>query len=168
MVGVLVVKRSNVGVSVCKCCRAGSNVAAIRIFKNFSSSSWSSSCLTKENVKELSNKVKWFRCFQTLKDVSIVPQEVNGSRQEKLERYTNFSLEHVWESHRFLQTHLLLREAVIPTLAENPDMIIQEVILPPTTSRCSFFHPIGQLQKGGFVNTKTTRPRMSLLMGTQE
>lgn len=41
-------------------------------------------------------------------------------------RYTNFSLGHIWERYDFLQTHLLLQEALLLQQGQQPELLQPE------------------------------------------
>ncbi|CDJ62148.1 hypothetical protein, conserved [Eimeria necatrix] len=41
-------------------------------------------------------------------------------------RYTNFSLGHVWDKYNFLQSHLLLQEALLLQQGQQPDLLQPE------------------------------------------
>ncbi|CEL94443.1 unnamed protein product [Vitrella brassicaformis CCMP3155] len=68
----------------------------------------------KELAKEFAHIFRWQRAFQ--KHRAAPPTA------EPLSRYTNFTLQHAWEKYD-CQTHLLLREALIPTVAQNPEVL---------------------------------------------
>eukprot|EP00922_Rhytidocystis_sp_ex-Travisia-forbesii_P054002 GHVS01080130.1.p1 GENE.GHVS01080130.1~~GHVS01080130.1.p1 ORF type:complete len:225 (-),score=68.05 GHVS01080130.1:94-669(-) len=88
--------------------------------------------LTKETAKELSRSFKWQKAFSSCKIVGLV-SPVCMTQEEKLKRYTNFSLEHIYEKYRGLQTHLMVRESVLFCSAnDNPEIIDNHISRMPT------------------------------------
>eukprot|EP00921_Rhytidocystis_pertsovi_P023483 GHVQ01037561.1.p1 GENE.GHVQ01037561.1~~GHVQ01037561.1.p1 ORF type:complete len:134 (-),score=12.96 GHVQ01037561.1:826-1227(-) len=86
--------------------------------------------LSKDAIKSLARAFKWHKAFQQCKSSSStgsVAASAEDDRDKKLKRYTNFSLEHVWDKYRPLQTHLLLRESVLPNVASNPELLDGEL-----------------------------------------
>ena len=77
--------------------------------------------LQKEDVKEKVGVLRWLKAFQQCKGSEANPSAF--TRDEKLGRFTNFSLEHIYDKYRYIQTHLLVREALIPTIHGNPDVM---------------------------------------------
>uniref|UniRef100_A0A0G4HLK5 Uncharacterized protein n=1 Tax=Chromera velia CCMP2878 TaxID=1169474 RepID=A0A0G4HLK5_9ALVE len=73
---------------------------------------------TKDLAKELAGSFRWIRAFQKHK--------VKPPSKDPLSRYTNFTLQHVWEKYD-CQTHLLLREAMVPAIAKNPELLDPDV-----------------------------------------
>merc|ERR1719409_1930427 len=63
--------------------------------------------------KEIAHIFRWHRAFAKLK---AAPKEV-----EPLARYTNFTLNHVWEKFD-CQTALLSKEAILPLAKRNPEL----------------------------------------------
>ena len=61
---------------------------------------------------------RWQRAFAKLK---ATPKEV-----EPLSRYTNFTLQHVWEKFD-CQTTLLAKEAMLPLAMRNPEVFEPEL-----------------------------------------
>eukprot|EP00922_Rhytidocystis_sp_ex-Travisia-forbesii_P037773 GHVS01056270.1.p1 GENE.GHVS01056270.1~~GHVS01056270.1.p1 ORF type:complete len:168 (+),score=33.73 GHVS01056270.1:278-781(+) len=79
--------------------------------------------LTKDTPKELSRSLRWQKAFSSCKNVGVV-SPISMSQEEKLSRYTNFSLEHIYEKYRGLQTHLIVRESVLFCSAhDNPELL---------------------------------------------
>eukprot|EP00922_Rhytidocystis_sp_ex-Travisia-forbesii_P059637 GHVS01088425.1.p1 GENE.GHVS01088425.1~~GHVS01088425.1.p1 ORF type:complete len:145 (+),score=25.06 GHVS01088425.1:241-675(+) len=79
--------------------------------------------LTKESAKELSRSLRWLKAFNTCKNVSVA-SPLAMTQEEKLGRYTNFSLEHIYEKYRGLQTHMMVRESVLFCSAhDNPEIL---------------------------------------------
>lgn len=64
-------------------------------------------------AKEIAHVFKWHRAFAKLK---APVKEV-----EPLSRYTNFTLNHVWEKFD-CQTALLTKEALLPLAKRNPEL----------------------------------------------
>eukprot|EP00490_Sorites_sp_Unknown_P006905 CAMPEP_0114668682 /NCGR_PEP_ID=MMETSP0191-20121206/36717_1 /TAXON_ID=126664 /ORGANISM="Sorites sp." /LENGTH=93 /DNA_ID=CAMNT_0001922399 /DNA_START=48 /DNA_END=329 /DNA_ORIENTATION=+ len=64
-------------------------------------------------AKEIAHVFKWHRAFAKLK---VPVKEV-----EPLSRYTNFTLNHVWEKFD-CQTALLTKEALLPLAKRNPEL----------------------------------------------
>lgn len=58
-------------------------------------------------------------------------------------RYTNFSLGHIWERYDFLQTHLLLQEALLLQQGQQPELL----------------QPEQQLQQRPMVNLSLQQPK---------
>eukprot|EP01067_Filipodium_phascolosomae_P006937 Filipodium_phascolosomae@DN5339_c0_g1_i1.p1 len=68
----------------------------------------------KELSKELGYSFKWFKALLKYRSV---PKAL-----PKLSRYTNLSMDHIWEKYDF-QTQLLLREMMLPALYYNPEVL---------------------------------------------
>ena len=64
-------------------------------------------------AKEIAHVFKWHRAFAKLK---VPTKEV-----EPLSRYTNFTLNHVWEKFD-CQTALPTKEALLPLAKRNPEL----------------------------------------------
>jgi len=64
-------------------------------------------------TKEIAHVFRWHRAFAKLK---TPVKEV-----EPLSRYTNFTLNHVWEKFD-CQTTLLAKEAMLPLAKRNPEV----------------------------------------------
>merc|ERR1711972_880521 len=71
------------------------------------------SALAMAAAKEIVHAFKWHRAFAKLK---APVKEV-----EPLSRYTNFTLNHVWEKFD-CQTTLLCKEALLPLAKRNPEL----------------------------------------------
>lgn len=69
-------------------------------------------------VKKVAGKLKWMRLLQASPQYSSLT-----TPEEKLNRYTNFTLENAYEKYQFIPTHLLLRESVLPTMKSNPELL---------------------------------------------
>merc|ERR1711971_805072 len=63
--------------------------------------------------KEVAHVFRWHRAFSKLK---AQPREIGP-----LSRYTNFTLNHVWEKFD-CQTTLLTKEALLPLAKRNPEL----------------------------------------------
>mmetsp|Transcript_43144 Transcript_43144/g.94024 ORF Transcript_43144/g.94024 Transcript_43144/m.94024 type:complete len:92 (-) Transcript_43144:152-427(-) len=63
--------------------------------------------------KEIAHVFRWHRAFAKFK---VASKEV-----EPLSRYTNFTLNHVWEKFD-CQTTLLTKEAMLPLAKRNPEL----------------------------------------------
>jgi predicted nucleic acid-binding protein len=75
--------------------------------------------MSKEVSKKILLKLRWVeRLHQSSKQIRKPLDAL--TQEERLKRYTNFSLNNLWEKYRFLQTHLLLREAALLTLYDAP------------------------------------------------
>jgi len=68
--------------------------------------------------KEIIHAFKWHRAFAKLK---ASPKEI-----DPLSRYTNFTLNHVWEKFD-CQTTLLSKEALLPLAKRNPELFEPEL-----------------------------------------
>eukprot|EP00386_Alphamonas_edax_P007302 GDKI01024266.1.p2 GENE.GDKI01024266.1~~GDKI01024266.1.p2 ORF type:complete len:101 (-),score=25.99 GDKI01024266.1:357-659(-) len=68
----------------------------------------------KDLAKEFARTFRWAHAFHKHK----APAQTVAP----LSRYTNFTLNHIWEQFD-CQTHLLLREAMLPTVARNPEVM---------------------------------------------
>ncbi|OEH78998.1 hypothetical protein cyc_05407 [Cyclospora cayetanensis] len=57
--------------------------------------------------------------------IPTVPSEDNASHTKVVfkGRYTNFPLGHIWEKYDFVQTHLLLQEALILQQGQQPELL---------------------------------------------
>ena len=64
-------------------------------------------------AKEIAHVFKWHRAFAKLK--------VPAKEVDPLSRYTNFTLNHVWEKFD-CQTSLLTKEALLPLAKRNPEL----------------------------------------------
>merc|ERR1711982_12876 len=64
-------------------------------------------------TKEIAHVFRWHRAFAKFKTPA---KEV-----EPLSRYTNFTLQHVWEKFD-CQTTLLCKEAMLPLAKRNPEL----------------------------------------------
>merc|ERR1712048_637365 len=64
-------------------------------------------------TKEVAHVFRWHRAFAKLK---AAPKEI-----DPLSRYTNFTLNHVWEKFD-CQTTLLTKEAMLPLMKRNPEL----------------------------------------------
>ncbi len=82
--------------------------------------------------KEIAHAFKWHRAFAKLK---AAPKEV-----EPLSRYTNFTLNHVWEKFD-CQTTLLSKEAFLPLMKRNPQLFKPELDF-MSTVRLSLAQPV--------------------------
>ena len=69
------------------------------------------------SIKEVSSAFRWFRALQ--KNKTTPSKDFAG-------RYTNFSLNHVWEKYD-CQTQLLQREALVPLMKWNPEILDSDV-----------------------------------------
>lgn len=78
--------------------------------------------LSKEVVGRIAKKVRWTRLLQNNR-ASGFQHSSSMSQESKLQRYTNFTLDDGFEHYHFLSQHLLLREAVFPTMAANPQLL---------------------------------------------
>lgn len=58
--------------------------------------------------------------------VQPTPELPQSHKVEFTGRYTNFSLNHVWERYDYLQTHLLLQEALLLQQGQNPALLEPE------------------------------------------
>lgn len=78
--------------------------------------------LTKEAAKRVAKKFKWVQLLQASHSAPV-PHVESMSQEAKLKRYTNFTLNHIWERYHYLENHLLLREAIVPTMWSNPELL---------------------------------------------
>ena len=65
-------------------------------------------------AKEVAHAFRWYRAFMKHKQPS--------TQKEPSARYTNFSLQHVWDKFD-CQTQLLQREAIVPLMKANPEVL---------------------------------------------
>lgn len=102
--------------------RSSASPSRTSTFRKFQMSS-------REATKRIAGKFAWVRLLQAAQGVSF-QHHSNMTREAKLRRYTNFSLDQAWEKYHFLENHLLLRESVIPTMATNAqlfDIVVDEL-----------------------------------------
>eukprot|EP00922_Rhytidocystis_sp_ex-Travisia-forbesii_P024871 GHVS01036505.1.p1 GENE.GHVS01036505.1~~GHVS01036505.1.p1 ORF type:complete len:149 (+),score=32.41 GHVS01036505.1:246-692(+) len=120
--------------------------------------------LTKDSAKELSRSFRWMKAFNSCKRVGMSP--LGMTQEEKLSRYTNFSLEHIYEKYRGMQTHLMVRESVLFCSAHgNPEILdphlprMQSVWLDTKTTHEGGKAALGVLEvlEGGAGTTATTK-----------
>jgi len=64
-------------------------------------------------TKDVIPAFRWYRAFLKHK---------NSTGKKDAPRYTNFSLQHAWEKFD-CQTQLLQREAIIPLMKSNPEVL---------------------------------------------
>jgi hypothetical protein len=69
------------------------------------------------SIKEVSSAFRWFKALQKQKTTPL--KDFTG-------RYTNFTLNHVWEKYD-CQTQLLQREALVPLMKWNPEILDADV-----------------------------------------
>ena len=69
------------------------------------------------SIKEVGNAFRWFRALQKNKTTPV--KDLTG-------KYTNFSLNHVWEKYD-CQTQLLQREALVPLMKWSPEILDPEI-----------------------------------------
>lgn len=81
---------------------------------------------SKDLTKQVVMKMKWLRQLQAAKSRPW-PSNETLSQAERLQRYTNFSLHHIWEKNRYLQTHLLVREACLFTMHDAPSLLDPDI-----------------------------------------
>lgn len=92
------------------------------------------------SMKEAARAFRWAKAFAAAsarggsaatqpqgraKIVPVKPTEAapQANRVDFSGRYTNLSLGHIWERYDFLQTHLLLQEALLLQQAQNPAIL---------------------------------------------
>ena len=73
------------------------------------------------SAKEIQNVFRFCRLLQKAKQA---PASAAGSAA----RYTNFTLQHAWEKFD-CQTQLLQREALVPLMKKNPELLDLDVDL---------------------------------------
>lgn len=79
-----------------------------------------------ELIKQVVPKLHWLRRLQAAR-ARPWPAGDTLSSQQRLQRFTNFPLYHLWDKYRFLQTHLLLREAALFNLHGAPSLMDNDV-----------------------------------------
>ncbi|PFH37776.1 hypothetical protein BESB_001180 [Besnoitia besnoiti] len=86
--------------------------------------------------KDLARSFRWMQAFAAVKGQptagscaagTAVVDPARPGRVTLKGRYTNFSLQHIWEKYDYLQTHLLLRECVLSQVAKNPALMDPEI-----------------------------------------
>lgn len=83
--------------------------------------------------KEAAHALRWVKRFAAVKPLPLAPAAGTASvdpatgKVTFTGRYTNFSLQHIWEKYDYLQTHLLLREVIYSQLAQNPRLMDLEI-----------------------------------------
>ncbi|KAL8274517.1 hypothetical protein Esti_001538 [Eimeria stiedai] len=126
-------------------------------------------------LKEVARSFRWSKAFAaaaakgyrsaalpqgeaTLVPVPIPPPDSSSSSSSTSSstkvifkgRYTNFSLGHIWEKYDFLQTHLLLQEALLLQQGQQPELLQPEL----------------QLQQRPMVNLSLQQPKAGPLDDT--
>ena len=69
------------------------------------------------SAKEVANSFRWYRAFLKFKQPIVSTNLKSG--------YTNFTLKHAWENFN-CQTQFLHREAIIPLMKRNPEVLDQQ------------------------------------------
>lgn len=87
-------------------------------------------------TKDLGRTLRWLKAFSAVKGQptagscasgAAVVDPVDPHKVHYKGRYTNFSLQHIWEKYDYLQTHLLLRECVLAQIGQNPRLVDSEI-----------------------------------------
>ncbi|PHJ24585.1 hypothetical protein CSUI_001560 [Cystoisospora suis] len=87
-------------------------------------------------TKDVGRTLRWMKAFSAVKGQSTAGSCASGTavidpvdphKVHYKGRYTNFSLQHIWEKYDYLQTHLLLRECVLAQIGQNPRLIDSEL-----------------------------------------
>ncbi|EPR62559.1 hypothetical protein TGPRC2_263080 [Toxoplasma gondii TgCatPRC2] len=86
--------------------------------------------------KDIARSFRWMQAFAAVKGKPTAGSCAAGTAVVNPEdptkvtlkgRYTNFSLQHIWEKYDYLQTHLLLRECMLSQVAKNPRLLDPEI-----------------------------------------
>ncbi len=77
---------------------------------------------TRMSAKEIQNVFRFCRMFQKAKSTGAAASATAATR------YTNFTLQHAWEKFD-CQTQLLQREALVPLMKKNPELLDLDVDL---------------------------------------
>ncbi|SCN61233.1 conserved Plasmodium protein, unknown function [Plasmodium chabaudi adami] len=75
----------------------------------------------KINIKDYGNLCHWFKKLSIKKPMPLLPEK----KEDRLKRFTNFSLYHIMEKYEFVPNLLLQTEYLYPTLHNNPEVLRQ-------------------------------------------
>lgn len=87
-------------------------------------------------TKDVGRTLRWMKAFSAVKGQPTAGSCASGTaavdpmdphKVHYKGRYTNFSLQHIWEKYDYLQTHLLLRECVLAQIGQNPRLVDSEL-----------------------------------------
>ncbi|CRG93833.1 conserved Plasmodium protein, unknown function [Plasmodium gallinaceum] len=75
----------------------------------------------KVNIKDYGNICKWFKKLSNKKPMPLLPENKN----DRLKKFTNFSLYHIMDKYEFLPNFILQTEYLYPILYKNPEILKQ-------------------------------------------
>ncbi|EUD68569.1 hypothetical protein C922_00968 [Plasmodium inui San Antonio 1] len=75
----------------------------------------------KVNIKDYGSICKWFKRLTTKKSMPLLPEK----KEERLKKFTNFSLYHIMEKYEFVPNLLLQTEYMYPLLQKSPEALRQ-------------------------------------------
>ncbi|SBT37892.1 conserved Plasmodium protein, unknown function [Plasmodium ovale wallikeri] len=75
----------------------------------------------KPNIKDYGTMCQWFKRLSNKKAMPLLPEK----KDERLKRFTNFSLYHIMEKYEFLPNFLLQTEYLYPHLYQSPETLRQ-------------------------------------------
>eukprot|EP00920_Eleutheroschizon_duboscqi_P028597 GHVT01069675.1.p1 GENE.GHVT01069675.1~~GHVT01069675.1.p1 ORF type:complete len:125 (-),score=26.02 GHVT01069675.1:1389-1763(-) len=82
---------------------------------------------SREGMKELIRAFRWQKALHDVSSVAVASTSSSSAPHKALQRYTNFSLQHVWDKFSPLQSHLLMREYLMPSIAKNPELCDEDL-----------------------------------------